>query len=260
MRFISATQLFSGKEFLDSNTIIVLDDTHTIQDIILKETIDTSKIEHFEGIICPGFINTHCHLELSHLKNAIPQHTGIVDFGLEIIKQRNAMPEGLQLEHMQQADADMYDGGIVAVGDISNTKLSIQPKVKSKIMYHTFVELIGLNPERANAIFDTGREVLTQFIIKDLPASFAPHAPYSVSPLLIEYISQMCLETDNPTTIHNQESRAENDFFKTKTGDYIRLYNTLNLQLEFFNPTGKSSLESILPYFNGKFKVLYSLT
>jgi cytosine/adenosine deaminase-related metal-dependent hydrolase len=121
-------------------------------------------------------------------------------------------------------------------------------------MYHTFVELIGLNPERATSIFDAGRQTLTQFIIKDLPTSFAPHAPYSVSPLLTEYISQMCLETDYPTTIHNQESNAENDFFKTKTGDYVGLYNTLNLPLDFFNPTGKSSLESILPYFNPNVK------
>ena len=121
MRFISATQLFSGKDFLNSDSVIVLNTDNSIEDIISSIDIDPTKIEHFEGIICPGFINTHCHLELSHLKNTIPYHTGIIDFGLEIIKNRNTIPEELQLDYMQQADTDMYQAGIVAVGDISNT-------------------------------------------------------------------------------------------------------------------------------------------
>ena len=254
MRFISATQLFSGKDFLDPDAVLVLNDNQTIDATISSNEVDVTKIEHFDGIICPGFINAHCHLELSHLKNAIPKHTGIVDFGLEIIKQRNVMPEGMQIEWMQQADADMFNEGIVAVGDISNTSLSIQPKSNSKLKYHTFVELIGLNPEKANIVFDAGRQILTQFIIKDLACSFAPHAPYSVSPLLIQYISQMCAETETPTCIHNQESEAENAFFKTKTGDYLRLYNVLKLTLDFFKATEKSSLESVLPYFNKNLK------
>jgi cytosine/adenosine deaminase-related metal-dependent hydrolase len=256
MRFISATQLFSGEDFLDSDAVIVLNTDNSIEDLISSKDIDAAKIEHFEGIICPGFINTHCHLELSHLKNVIPQHTGIVDFGLNIIKNRNNIQEELQLDYMQQADTDMYQAGIVAVGDISNTKLSIQPKKKSSIFYHTFVELIGLNPERAASVFDAGRQTLTQYIIKDLACSLAPHAPYSTSPLLIELISQMCLQTGNPTSIHNQESKAENDFFNSKTGDYLRLYDRLKLSLDFFNPTNKSSLESTLPFFQPDLKTL----
>lgn len=254
MRFISATQLFSGKEFLNSDAVIVLNTDNSIEDLISFKDIDPTKIEHFEGIICPGFINSHCHLELSHLKNAIPQHTGIVDFGLEIIKNRNSVPEELQIEFMQQADLEMYQAGIVAVGDISNTKLSIQPKKKSSIYYHTFVELIGLNPEKSTSVFDAGRQILTQFIIKDLSCSLAPHAPYSTSPILIDLISQICSEIGHPTTIHNQESKAENDFFNSKSGDYLRLYEALKLSLDFFNPTNKSSLESVLPFFNTNLK------
>ena len=249
MRYITATQIFSGQTFLPTNTVIAISNEGLITDVISKEVIEANEIEHFEGIITAGFINAHCHLELSHLKNNINKHTGIVDFGLEVIKQRHQTPLEIQEERMQQADAAMYEAGIVAVGDISNTTQSIAVKKQSKICYHTFVELIGLNPARAHETFDKGREVLTHFILKDLACSMAAHAPYSVSPQLISDITALCLQTNQPTSIHNQESQAENVFFKYKTGNYLNLYNTLNLPLDFFEPTGLSSLQSVLPFF-----------
>ena len=250
MRYITATYIFSGQTCLPTNAVIAISNEGLIVDVISKEVLEANEIEHFEGIITPGFINAHCHLELSHLKNKINKHTGIVDFGLEVIKQRNHVPLQVQEELMLQADADMYQEGIVAVGDISNTTQSIAVKKQSKISYHTFVELIGLNPARAHEVFDKGREVLTKFILKDLACSFAPHAPYSVSPQLIHGIAALCLQTNQPTSIHNQESQAENDFFKNKTGNYLNLYNSLNLPLDFFEPTGLSSLQSVLPFFD----------
>ena len=89
MRYITANHIFSGNDFLKPNTVIVLDDKNQIIDLISSNAIEPSNIEHFEGIISPGFINTHCHLELSHLKNHIEPKTGIVNFALDIIKKRN---------------------------------------------------------------------------------------------------------------------------------------------------------------------------
>ncbi len=249
MRFITANQIFSGTAFLSNDSVLVIDANNKIHDMVFTKDVEANNIEYFEGILCPGFVNTHCHLELSHLKDSIPQHTGIVDFGLGIIKQRNIILEEAQLQSMYEADAQMQAEGIVLVGDISNTKLSIAPKVSSKIKYHTFIELIGLNPENANLIFDKGREIHTGFILKDLDCSFAPHAPYSVSGELMQLICQMNNALQKPSSIHNQESEAENVFFETKTGDYVRLYNTLNLPIEYFKATGKSSLQSYLPFF-----------
>ncbi|MES2131936.1 MAG: amidohydrolase, partial [Bacteroidota bacterium] len=158
MRFISASQIFSGKEFLKEDTVLVLKEDGTITDLIAAESIDNTKIEHYHGILTPGFINTHCHLELSHLKDKINRHTGIVDFGLSVIKHRNDIAAEQQQEYMLQADKDMKAAGIVAVGDISNSALSAGTKKQSKLYYHTFVELIALNPERANLVFDAGLE------------------------------------------------------------------------------------------------------
>lgn len=250
MRYLSATSIFSGKEYLPSDSVLVLSENNTIIDITTNTHIDTGNIEFYDGILCPGFVNTHCHLELSHLKTKIKQGTGIVDFGLEVIKQRNFIPEEEQVELMLEADKLMQNEGIVAVGDISNTSLSISTKCKSILFYHTFIELIALNPARANSVFNSGQELLQEYKKHNLSASLAPHAPYSVSYDLIKLITDFCSELNIPTSIHNQESIAENNFFLTKTGDYLRLYQTLNLPLDFFNATNKSSLLSIISSIN----------
>lgn len=256
MRYITADQIFSGKEFLPDNTVLVLDDEHAISDIITINTIEKSKVEYLKGIITPGFINTHCHLELSHLKNTIKQHTGIVDFGLEVMKHRHELSLELQQEAMINADKEMRAQGIVAVGDISNTNSSIQTKQQSNLYYHTFVELIALNPERASLVFDTGKQLLSEFSRAHLSASLAPHAPYSSSLELIKKISDDCHLLNKPTSIHNQESKAENEFFNAKSGDYLRLYETINIPIDYFKATGKSSLKTIRSALNESINTL----
>jgi cytosine/adenosine deaminase-related metal-dependent hydrolase len=249
MRFLSATHLFSGKEFLKASPVLVINDHGRIEDLLSASSIEANRIEQHEGILMPGFINTHCHLELSHLKDRIARHTGIVDFGLSVIRHRNDVPEEQQVEQMQQADRDMASQGIVAVGDISNTALSASIKQGSTLHYHSFVELIALNPERAELVFDAGKNVLEAFRQAGLAASLAPHAPYSCSKELIRLITAHDYQHRMPTSIHNQESKAENDFFLYKTGDYLRLYETIGLPIDYFTASGKSSLKTALEAF-----------
>lgn len=249
MRFITSQHIFSGKEFLKPRTVIVLDKENEIVDLVSTEIVDASNIEYFEGVISPGFINTHCHLELSHLKNKIDPKTGIVNFALDIIKNRNLVSIEQQNEAMLFADTFMYEQGIVAVGDISNSNISKDVKSKSSIYYHTFIELIGLNPQKSEPIFNLGLELLNDFKSLNLSCSLAPHAPYTVSKELIELISNECFKLKKPTSIHNQESIAENDFFISKSGDFLKLYNTLNIPIDFFNPTKESSLKSSISSF-----------
>lgn len=256
MRFISASHIFSGLNFLPENSVIVVDDANAICDIISKTEIGLNHLELHKGIISPGFINTHCHLELSHLIHEIPQKTGIVNFALEIIKKRNTKSiESMELA-MHEADTYMKNQGIVAVGDISNTNYSLEIKKKSSVYYHTFVELIGLNPSNSLLVFNNGLKLYNEFSENKLSTSFAPHAPYSCSTDLITLISNFCETILKPTSIHNQESIAENLFFETKTSDYLKLYESLGLNIDYFNATGKTSLQSVLSSFNSEVNTL----
>jgi cytosine/adenosine deaminase-related metal-dependent hydrolase len=256
MRYISADQIFSGQSFLPSNTVIVLNDQNVVIDLIDKQKGAIEESEHYKGIISPGFINTHCHLELSHLKNKISQKTGIVNFALDVVKKRNNTEIELQLEAIDSADKQMYEQGIVAVGDISNTTISIAKKKDSSIYYHTFIELIGLNPEKADPIFEHGLELTRQFTESHLSNSLSAHAPYTVSKELIAKIITNCSKEKKPTSIHNQESISENNFFISKSGEILNLYSDLNISIDFFKPTFKTSLQSILNVLNSDINTL----
>lgn len=249
MRFLSATRIFSGKKFLNTPIVLAVNSHGQIEDLLPADSIEANRIEQYEGILTPGFINTHCHLELSHLKDRIARHTGIVDFGLAVIRHRNDVHEEQQLELMEQADREMASQGIVAVGDICNTVLSAKIKQASGLYYHSFVELIALNPGRAELVFDAGKSVLEAFRQAGLAASLAPHAPYSCSKDLIRLITEYDAFHKLPTSIHNQESKAENDFFSHKTGDYLRLYESLGLPIDYFTASGGSSLKTVLEAF-----------
>jgi cytosine/adenosine deaminase-related metal-dependent hydrolase len=89
-----------------------------------------------------------------------------------------------------------------------------------------------------------GIELRKKYWDKNLIATLAPHAPYSVS---LELMNLIAKENDSKsTTIHNQESKTENEFFEKGISDFIKLYQSLGLNIDYFKPTTKSSLQSYL--------------
>src|SRR5437588_338992 len=116
------------------NGIVTIDDNGKIISVTDSHSPATKggHLEHLKGIICPGFINAHCHLELSHLKDKLAPHRGLINFIKDIQAVRIA-DDATILKAAQKADKEMYENGIVAVGDISNSNVSIPVKAGSKI-------------------------------------------------------------------------------------------------------------------------------
>ncbi|MCZ4224396.1 amidohydrolase family protein [Pedobacter rhodius] len=247
LKYFSADWIFPVNTPPIKNGVIGVSSDGEIKDVLIDDVAKNLnlQIEKHKGAIVPGFINTHCHLELSHMSGQIPMHTGLVEFVQSIIKSRGADTEKITAA-MQNADAEMFDNGIVAVADISNQMISKEIKQQSKIYYHTFVEAMGFNPERANVIMDNATGIKNEF--SPLPASVVPHAPYSISPELLKLINDKAETDDTVMSIHNQETTNENTFFESKTGGFLELYKFLGLDIRFFKPTGKTSLQSWLPY------------
>lgn len=211
-------------------------------------------IQKFKGVIVPGFINSHCHLELSWLEGKLEKGGGLIPFIKDVIRyKRQADPEELR-EAMLRADKAMYDNGIVAVGDISNTIDSKEIKLNSHVYYHTFIELLGFEPERAKDTFRAGAELYDKF--QPLKASVVPHAPYSVSKELFRFMSRFCWETGSLLSIHNQESEEENKLFRYKTGEFIDFYKDLNINIDFFKAQARNSLQSFIPLLPQQQKLL----
>ncbi len=250
-----ADKLFDGLRFLEGDNILITDTEGVIQDIVASENAGDD-IQIFSGILSPGFVNCHCHLELSHLKNVIPPHTGLLDFLCSVVTKRDFEPTIIQ-EEIIKAEKEMYDKGIVAVGDIGNTADTAAVKSNSKIYWHNFVEVLSFTDEKAEANFNHYKNVADS-LATSLQSStinhrttLVPHAPYSISPKTFELINNA---TKNQIiSIHNQENEAENELYKTGGGGYLRFFKIFGFDKSPFPVTGKSSLRSVLPYFtNGQ--------
>jgi len=239
------------------NGVVSVDDSGKIIAVADQQTHAESghpPPENLSGVICPGFVNTHCHLELSHLAGKMPQKTGLIEFIKEILKTR-AADKTLITEAAEKAEQDMIDNGIVAVGDISNTNNTVDIKAKEKLYYHTFVEILGFLPGGAEQIFDSGLALLDEF--KPKPRSITAHAPYSTSKELFKLLKKYCdSDVKNLLSIHNQECEDENKFFRYKLGKFTELYEYFGMDTSHFKPQARNSLQSILPLLTSKQEIL----
>lgn len=238
------------------NGYIAVNEANVIQGIYNEydaERMGVSNVKRLEGIITPGFINTHCHLELSWLKGKIEQKKGLIPFIKEVIRSGRTRQED-NIPAMVEADREMFQNGIVAVGDISNVIDSKPVKLNSAIKYHTFVETLGFDPDRAEEIFEAACKLKEDFA--PLRASIAPHAPYSISKELLRYISRECGNSESLMSIHNQESEEENTLFRYKTGLFLDFYKDMNIDAEFFKAQARSSVQSIFSHLSKKQKIL----
>lgn len=243
-RKFTATHIFNGYQFVQQQ-VLITDAAGIVVDIAEEENAGDG-IEKLHGILCPGFINAHCHLELSHLKGTIPKQTGLVDFVLSIISKRQTN-EDLIIPAIEKAEQEMLQYGIVAVGDICNNNLTLSQKLKHKLRYHNFIEVSGFPPAVATERFNKAVDIYKSFNAQMPACSIVAHAPYSVSPALFKMIDDF--SGNNLLSIHNQESETENEFFKTGQGDILQLYQQLGIDISFFKPSKKSSLQTWLPNF-----------
>jgi cytosine/adenosine deaminase-related metal-dependent hydrolase len=251
LRKFKAEKLFDGYKLLDDQHILITNESGIIENIV-SENEAGDNIEEFSGILSPGFINCHCHLELSHLKNVIPPHTGLIEFLCSVVTKRDFETEIIQQEIIK-AEKEMYDNGIVAVGDIGNTGDTAEVKSKSRIRWQNFIEVLGFTDEKAEENIEHYKSVLEtlnkiQNPNSQIRNSIVPHAPYSISPKTFKLINE--LTKGQVISIHNQEHPAEDELYKTGGGDYLKLFKIFGINESPFPITGKSSIRSVLPYFN----------
>ena len=257
-RKYKADRLFDGYRFREG-LVLVTDEGGTVEDLVQEADAGEGILQQ-EGILTPGFINCHCHLELSHLKNVIPPHTGLIEFLCSVVTKRG-FPEELIRQEIEKAEKEMADNGIVAVGDIGNTADTATVKSRSRIRWQNFVEVLSFTDEKAEENIRYYEQVASTFEEKNRMTeaqprtssivhrtSLVPHAPYSISPKTFRLLNE--LTAGQVISLHNQENPAEDDLYRTGGGDYLRLFRIFGMEGSPFPVTGQSSIRSVLPYFN----------
>lgn len=253
----SADKIFTSDGKFSDDAVIITNEKGKILGIDSWDAHEAVSIQKLKGILCPGFINTHCHLELSHMKNKVATGTGLLDFIGNVVTFRDIDQDVID-QAIKDGDEEMYKNGIVAVGDISNKADTAYFKDVSHLSYYTFVEMFDfLQPSMTRSTIDQYLPVMENQSERHYnKKSFVPHAPYTVSPELFEFINENNIKGQT-ISIHNQETLAENQLFQYGNGRFLDFYAKFGMKLDHFKPTGQSSIHYALENLYADFKTIF---
>ena len=241
MRYLSANWIYPLHIPPIKDGVIQLSDKGEVVNLFnSRRHVPSDKLEIFDGFLCPGFVNAHCHLELSHLLGIAKKGNGFLEFTGTISK-RDDFSEIEKQNEIEKAERQMIDNGIVAVGDICNTTDTLLQKQKENLKYYNFIETFGVDENKINTIFAQSIELRNKFRNAGQKATIVPHAPYSVPPNLMRKISNAFDNKDTLLSIHMQETKEENQLFENKDGIFLDWLSGMNANKEIWEKRKNSN-------------------
>jgi len=238
---------------LQRGILLALDDEGALVAVVQKPLQYPEETLFLDGIVCPGFVNIHTHIELSALRGYIPPGIGMGGFIRQVMAQRKLIP-GHQVEHaIRQALDEMYETGTRAFCDIANDLgVLTQTGLDSRFYVHTFLEVLAADPNRANVAFGDALRHAEPFVPSG-QVTLTPHAPYSASPELLMRLYKRAALAGWPVSIHLLESQAERELFDHHSGSIADFLRERNLPL----PSENGPLDRVLPFFPPHLRALW---
>ena len=235
MRRFSAQYIITAAGRILKRGIITTDDEGCITEILDTggNPPELSKTEFYNGIIVPGFINSHCHLELSDMKNKIDEHTGLGEF-IKNVRENRSAENASSSDDIAEADKRMYSSGISACADICNNSSSFGIKTHSPVKYINFLEVFGIDPSKADKRIKEVIDLKKEADKTGIRSYIVPHSFYSMSARLISGIRELASDNDL-TTIHFMESPQEKTLLQNAEGELMESYSAMGITPAMLN-------------------------
>ena len=196
--------------------------------------------EIIEGALVPGFVNGHCHVELSHLHTKFRKGTGMAGFINQINELRDWAGRDKKMELVQKWMDKMWEDGVSAMADISNDDSSFEVKKNHPMYTRTFLEVFGSEPEMCQGVMSDVTELNRIADAAGIDAAPTPHSCYTMSPQLLSASAAAGLERGY-ISYHSQESQEEEDLLRTGSGAMYE--NRKRAGMSTPPVTGESSLK-----------------
>ncbi len=234
----AARKIFTGTKERPwvTNGIVYLEDDGTILNVSKDNALqqEQAEVAYYDGILVPGLVNAHLHLELSWLEEPKKKFNGLSDF---VGSMRKLNYGGVSNEYKEKKaalyDALMSAEGVVLAADIVNTRLTVALKRNSKVEYVNFVEVFGLLPVAATSKIKQAKTVYESFVASGLDAHFAPHSTYALSSELYGKLAVL-LRNENISSIHFLEGKGEKSLFENaKRNEFAAVLKEFSAELPY---------------------------
>ncbi len=242
IRRVTARYVYTLDSELIKNGYVEYDD---LDGTIVGVGVCSPDEEISEGALVPGFVNAHCHVELSHLHKKFRKGTGMAGFIDQINELRDWAGRDKKVELTRFWMDKMWEDGVSAMADISNDDSSFEVKRNHKMYTRTFLEVFGSEPEMCEGVMKEVKELNMASDSYSIDAAPTPHSCYTMSPQLLTASAAEGLKSGF-LSYHSQESREEEDLLRSGSGAMYE--NRKRSGMSTPPVTGESSLK----YFIGR--------
>ena len=239
MRRIAAKYLYTltSAEPVQNGFVEVEDDGTVIRTGVCADP--ASEPAFYDGAVAPGFVNAHCHVELSYLKGQFRKGTGMAGFIDQINEMRDNKSLQEKVDDLTREMDSLWAQGVVGMADISNCDDSFAVKACHPMYTRTFLEVFGTEPEDCGAVMDGVRKLKAVADGFGIDAAPTPHACYTMSPELVTAVSAEGLKSGF-LSFHSEETEEEEEMLKSGSGKMWE--NRKKAGMSVPPVTGKSSL------------------
>jgi cytosine/adenosine deaminase-related metal-dependent hydrolase len=241
-RIVRADAILPGEERPLRDGAVVLDESGTILDAGRAEDIVSrhagATVERVRGVLLPGLVNAHTHVELSGLRGKVTGGSGFVPWIDRMMGIRASEHPEDDSGAIEQAAAELEAFGTSAIGDVTNTLSTAHALARHGIGGIVFHEIARLDSPRA---FARLAEMKSEYEASeadwpstDLAYAPAPHTVYTTHPDAIRAVLAMSRERGVRTTVHLAEHPAERTFLLEGRGPFVNFARKMGFAIEGF--------------------------
>jgi aminodeoxyfutalosine deaminase len=193
------------------------------------------------GVILPGLINAHTHLELSGLKGRIDAGLGFLPWVQKILALREIRHDRQGLETVKNALTEQHRQGIAAVGDWSTSPDRADLFKNSPLIRCGFHEIIGFSEQNLIIPDSMNKESVPRTLNPGTAFdSLGAHAPHTTSAALLKSAKSWTDKRGLPLSIHTAESQEEEAFLDRGEGPWAQLLRDRGRWDAGWSPPGMS--------------------
>lgn len=193
----------------------------------------TTAEEFADGILLPGLVNTHTHLELTGLTAGAPEP----DFTHWIGRVRRTKAARSPAEFLEAARlgvAECHAAGVTTVADTGDSGAVIRALAEAGGSGIAYQEVFGPHPDQLHESLEGLKarvDELSRFAAGRVRIGVSPHAPYTVSGLLYARVAAWAGSRGLPLAVHVAESPAESEFLARDAGPFSEAWRTRGIPL-----------------------------
>jgi cytosine/adenosine deaminase-related metal-dependent hydrolase len=206
---------------------------HGVVTIEGERIVDVSDQEAGQNLIdlgsvalVPGFVNAHTHLEFSGMKRPLGAPGIPLPEWIRLVIADRGRRDGTSRDAISVGVRESLSQGVMAIGEIAaSDRVTYVDDALWAMPTTLFVEVIGYSRARAASAFTSVIARLDE-LVRLAPGhqtGISPHAPYTVSPLLLRQLIDLARKRNLPVAMHLAESPEELEFLDSGTGAFQAL-------------------------------------